>query len=72
AFRDGRIYINPSQYFGNATEASWNFFIGGYQPAQKWLKDRRGRFLSPSDVLHYERILRALDLTAGLMAGIDG
>ena len=71
AFRDGRIYINPGQYFGNATEASWNFFIGGYQPAQKWLKDRRGRFLSPADVLHYERILRALDLTAGLMAGID-
>ena len=72
AFRDGRIYINPSQYFGNATEASWNFFIGGYQPAQKWLKDRRGRVLSPSDVLHYERILRALDLTADIMAGIDG
>ena len=72
AFRDGRIYINSSQYFGNATEASWNFFIGGYQPAQKWLKDRRGRVLSPSDVLHYERILRALDLTADIMAGIDG
>ncbi|WP_223271933.1 type ISP restriction/modification enzyme [Algoriphagus ratkowskyi] len=22
-------------------EVAWNFYIGGYQPAQKWLKDRR-------------------------------
>ena len=72
AFRDERIYINAAQYFGNATERSWNFPIGGYQPAQKWLKERRGRTLSPADVLHYERILRALDLTADIMAEIDG
>ena len=53
-------------------EAAWEFFIGGYQPAQKWLKDRRGRTLTPADVLHYEHIPRALDLTAEIMAGIDG
>ena len=67
----GRIWINAGQYFGEVTERSWNFFIGGYQPAQKWLKDRKGRRLSPSDVVHYARILRALDLTAELMAEID-
>ena len=71
AFRDGRIYINKTQYFGGATERSWNFLVGGYQPAQKWLKDRRGRTLAPADILHYERILRALDLTADIMAEID-
>ena len=71
SFRDGWIYINKTQYFGGATERSWNFLIGGYQPAQKWLKDRRGRTLSPADILHYERILRALDLTADIMAEID-
>ena len=67
----GRIWINAGQYFGEVTERSWNFFIGGYQPAQKWLKDRKGRRLSPSDVVHYARILRALDLTAEIMAEID-
>jgi predicted helicase len=72
AFRDGRVYINGAQYFEGATERSWNFLIGGYQPAQKWLKDRRGRTLSPADILHYEKILRALDLTAEIMAEIDG
>jgi hypothetical protein len=68
----GRVYINAGQYFGEVTERSWNFFIGGYQPAQKWLKDRKGRRLSPSDVVHYARILRALDLTAEIMSEIDG
>ena len=67
----GRVWINAEQYFGEVTERSWNFFIGGYQPAQKWLKDRKGRRLSPSDVVHYARILRALDLTAEIMAEID-
>ena len=64
--------INDTQYFDGVSELAWNFFIGGYQPAKKWLKDRRGRTLSPADILHYERILRALDLTAEIMAEIDG
>lgn len=36
----GKVFINSKQYFGNVPEIAWNFFIGGYQPAQKWLKDR--------------------------------
>ena len=28
------------QYFDNVPEVAWNFYIGGYQIAQKWLKDR--------------------------------
>ena len=71
-FDGERVWINAEQYFGEVTERSWNFFIGGYQPAQKWLKDRKGRRLSPSDVVHYARILRALDLTAEIMSEIDG
>jgi len=68
---EGRVWINDAQYFGEVTERSWSFFTGGYQPAQKWLKDRKRRRLSPDDVVHYARILRALDLTAELMAEID-
>ena len=33
----GRVYINAEQYFDGVPESAWNFFIGGYQPAQKWL-----------------------------------
>lgn len=42
---DGKVTINSTQYFGGISERAWNFFIGGYQPAQKWLKDRKGRTL---------------------------
>ena len=39
----GNVLINESQYFGAVPKTAWEFYIGGYQPAQKWLKDRKGR-----------------------------
>jgi len=38
--REGRVWINKDQYFADVREVSWGFYIGGYEPAQKWLKDR--------------------------------
>jgi len=67
----GRVYINETQYFGNVPEVAWNFYIGGYQPAQKWLKDRKGRKLEFEDILHYQKIIVALSETARIMAEID-
>ena len=52
-------------------EVSWGFFIGGYQPAQKWLKDRKGRALSFDDVKHYQRILKILAETDRIMGTIS-
>jgi hypothetical protein len=49
----------------------WEFYIGGYQPAQKWLKDRRGRVLSYEDIQHYQKIIVALAETDRLMKEID-
>jgi hypothetical protein len=34
-------------------------YISGYQPAQKWLKDRAGQKLSFNDILHYQKIIKA-------------
>ena len=48
-----KVYINDTQYFDNVPLVSWNFYIGGYQPAQKWLKDRKGRTLNYEDIRHY-------------------
>ena len=77
----GRVYINhdktpPSgvgglQYFENVPEVAWNFYIGGYQPAQKWLKDRKERELSYEDILHYQKIIVALSETDRIMKEID-
>ncbi len=69
--RVGRVFINPDQYFAGVSELAWNFHIGGYQPAQKWLKDRRGRVLGFDDIRHYQKIIRILEETDRIMGEID-
>ena len=70
-YKDNKVYINRTQYFDNVPEVAWNFYIGGYQPAQKWLKDRKGRILSYDEILHYQKIIKALVLTNDIMQQID-
>lgn len=53
------------------SEIAWNFYIGGYQPAQKWLKDRKGLELSYEDIFHYQKIIMALTETARIIEEID-
>lgn len=67
----GRVYINDTQYFDNVPEVSWNFYIGGYQPAQKWLKDRKDMELTYEDIAHYNKIIVALAETDRLMKEVD-
>jgi predicted helicase len=59
----GRVYINKTQYFGSVPESAWTFFVGGYQPAQKWLKDRKGRALTFDEIQHYQKIVAAIQET---------
>ena len=70
-WEQNRVYINSEQYFEGVPESAWTAFIGGYQPAQKWLKDRKGRTLSFEDVKHYQRIIYVLQQTERLMQEID-
>lgn len=67
---NGFVSINNKQGFGNVPEIAWNFYIGGYQPAQKWLKDRKGRTLSNDDLDHYQKIIKILLETDRIMKEI--
>jgi len=67
----GKVFINKEQYFDQVPKIAWEFYIGGYQPAQKWLKDRKGRQLSFEDILHYQKIIVALLNTNKIMKKID-
>ena len=69
--KTGRLYINDTQYFDNIPLVAWEFYIGSYQPAQKWLKDRQGRELTFDDILHYQKIIVALTETDRIMGEID-
>lgn len=67
----GKVYINDTQYFDNVPEIPWNFYIGGYQPAQKWLKDRKGSVLNFEDIRHYQKIIVALMETGRIMKEME-
>ena len=68
---DERVYINATQYFDKVPEDIFSFYIGGYQPAQKWLKDRKGRVLTNDDCDHYQSIILALIKTRDVMAELS-
>ena len=71
-YLDGRIWINPTQYFTDVSLAVWEYEIGAYQVCEKWLKDRRGEALSHAEVRQYRAILVAVAETLRVMAEIDG
>lgn len=70
-FEDNKVYINATQYFDGVPDSAYAFYIGGYQPAQKWLKDRKGRALNMDDITHYQQIIFALTQTEQLMQAVD-
>lgn len=70
-YNNGRIYINDVQYFDEVAEEVWNAYIGGYQPAQKWLKDRKGQSLDFEDIRHYQEIIYSLSNTLKIISTID-
>ena len=67
----GRVWINSDQCFEGVAPEVWDFHMGGYQVAQKWLKDRKGRTLTHDDLTHYRQIIAALSETIRLMAEVD-
>ena len=44
---------------------------GGYAPADKWLKDRKGKAITESDIATYRRIIQTLAETDTLMDEIE-
>jgi len=65
-----RIYINEDKYFEGVAPEVWNYYIGGYQVLQKYLKERKGRNMD--DAPRYCRIVTALSKTIEIQKQIDG
>ena len=71
-YSDGRVWINPTQYFTDVLLEVWEYEVGAYQVCEKWLKDRRGQPLSHAEVRQYRAILVAVAKTLRVTEGIDG
>ncbi len=71
-YSDGEVIINKKgDRFTGVPKSVWEFYVGGYQVCHKWLKDRKGRQLSPEDLNHYQKIIVALSETMQIMNAID-
>ena len=70
-YLDGRVWINPTQYFTDVPVEVWEYEVGAYQVCEKWLKDRRGEALSRAALQQYRAILVAVAETLRVMAEID-
>lgn len=66
-FVEDKVYINAGYYFDKVPREAWDFYIGSYQPAQKWLKDRKGQILSYDDIRHYQKIIKVLAETISII-----
>jgi predicted helicase len=69
--KPGRVRLNDMEYFDNVPPEAWEFRVGGYQPAAKWLEDRAGRTLTADDIAHYRRMIAAMRETAALLPVVD-
>jgi len=69
--KTGRVFINSQQYFEGIPKEVWEYRIGSYQVLDKWLKDRKGRSLTPDDVEHYLKVITAIKHTINLQQQID-
>ena len=67
----GRVRLNDTEHFDNVPPEAWEFRVGGYQPAAKWLEDRAGRTLTADDIAHYRRMIAAMRETAALLPAVD-
>jgi len=70
-FKEDKIYINDEQFFGNVTENVWNFYIGGYQPLQKYLKERKNRILTNEESDCFEQMIVSISETISTMDKIE-
>lgn len=67
----GQIFVNDTQFFGDVPVEVWEYQIGGYQVADKWLKDRKGRLLTYAELQAYQRMLGAVRETIRLSEELD-
>ncbi len=67
----GRVWINKEQYFDKVPSEAWNMVIAGYQPLDKWLKDRKDKHLTGDEILHYQKMVVALVNTIRTQEEID-
>lgn len=56
-YKEGNLYINDNLYFTNVPEEVWNYYIGGYQVLDKYLKSFKNEAI---DLNHYHNMIKLI------------
>ena len=64
-----KIYINKDKYFSNVASEVWNYYIGGYQVLQKYLKERIGRTMDNPE--YFCKVISSIYYTIDIQKNID-
>jgi predicted helicase len=70
SYKNNRVHINDTQYWEGVPKEVWEFYVGGYQPAQKYLKDRKDKKLTTAEFENYEKMIVSLNETIKIMQEI--
>ncbi|MFX1251835.1 MAG: type ISP restriction/modification enzyme [Promethearchaeota archaeon] len=65
------LKINKDAFFDNIPNHVLNFQIGGYYLCKQWLKDRKGRSLTQTDIKIFQSLVFIIDESYTLMKEID-
>ena len=68
---EGRVWINQGACCAEVRREVWEFSVGGYRPARKWLMDRKNDMLGDRDLEHYRIIVSAIGETIERMRQVD-
>jgi hypothetical protein len=66
AWREGTVWLSATTPVCQVSESVWNLRIGTHQVARKWLKDRRGRSVTPEELALYREVVTRLERTVAL------
>jgi len=62
-YENGKLQINKDTSIIGITEDVWEYYMGGYQVIDKWLKSHKGELLSIDYFNHLKRIVGIIEET---------
>ena len=66
-YKNNSVFINKTDCFIEVEERVWKYVMCGYQPLQKWLKDRKGITFTKSDITHFRQMQYCIEKTINIV-----
>lgn len=69
-YKNEIVYVDGEVGFNGVEQNIWNFVMCGYQPLQKWSKDRKGLIFKAEDIAQFRKMQFCIKRTIELMEEI--